>query len=134
MRMVACAAAIVVALATATPAFPQNPGETLILQRINAVYGTAFDDLEGLVQKMRTAGMGWGEIIIVLHLAVLSGRSVDQILTMRDGGLGFGEIARALGIHPGELGKAVAAVMSEGRSTEGLERAAEARERARGRP
>ena len=130
MRTVACAAAVVVALAAVPPASAQHPGETLILQRISAAYGSAFADLQDLVQEMRARGMGWGEIIMVLHLAVQSGHTVDEILAMRDGGLGYGEIARQLGIHPGDLGKAVAAVMSEGRSTEGLERAAEARERA----
>ncbi len=135
MRALACVAAVLVALAGPTPsAFAQNGGDSLIFQRIAAVYGSSFADLESLVRQMRADGMGWGEIIMVLQLAMLSGRTVDDIRALRDAGLGYGEIARQLGIHPGELGKAVAAVMSEGRSAEGLERAASARERARGRP
>jgi hypothetical protein len=140
MRAVAVTAALALTLAgLAAGASAQTSGETLILQRITAVYGASF---EPLVQQMRADGLGWGEIIMVLHLALhlatVSGKtvdeSVDEIRDMRDKGMGYGEIARALGIHPGELGKAVAAVMSEGRSTEGLQQAAAARERARGRP
>jgi len=128
MRAVAVTAALA---GLAAGASAQTSGETLILQRITAVYGASF---EPLVQQMRADGLGWGEIIMVLHLVTVSGKSVDDIRAMRDAGMGYGEIARALGIHPGELGKAVAAVMSEGRSTEGLQQAAAARERARGRP
>jgi hypothetical protein len=135
MRAVAVTAALALTLAgLAAGASAQTSGETLILQRITAVYGARFGDLQTLVQQMRADGLGWGEIIMVLHLATVSGKSVDEIRAMRDAGMGYGEIARTLGIHPGELGKAVAAVMSEGRSTEGLQQAAAARERARGRP
>lgn len=135
MRAAVVAAAVVLALAGLAPAAPaRTSGDALILQRITAVYGSSFENLSELVQQMRADGLGWGKIIMILQLALLSGRSVEEIRAMRDGGKGYGEIARELGIHPGELGKAVATVMSDGRSADGLDRAASARERARGRP
>jgi len=93
-------------------ALAQNAGETKIIDRIAAVYGSSASDL----QAMRAAGLGWGEIIIVLELARQSGMSAADIQAMHAEGKGFGQIARELGINPGDLGQAVANVMSEGRS------------------
>ena len=93
-------------------ALAQNAGETKIIDRIAVVYGSSASDL----QAMRAAGLGWGEIIIVLELARQSGMSAADIQAMHAEGKGFGQIARELGINPGDLGQAVANVMSEGRS------------------
>lgn len=38
------------------------------------------------------------------RLSTLSGKSSDEIAAMREKGMGWGEIAQQLGIHPGELG------------------------------
>src|SRR3989454_7228965 len=96
-------------------ALAQNAGQTKIIERITAVYGTSASDLEA----MRADGLGWGEIIMVLELARLSGMSAADIQAMHAGGKGFGQIAKDLGINPGEVGRAVAAVMSEGRARGG---------------
>src|SRR3989441_12948646 len=100
-------------------ALAQNAGQTKISERITAVYGTSASDLEA----MRANGLGWGEIIMILELAKQSGMSAADIQAMHAGGKGFGQIAKELGINPGELGRAVAAVMSEGRSQGGQGRA-----------
>jgi len=93
----------------------QNAGQTKISERITAVYGTSASDLEA----MRANGLGWGEIIMILELAKQSGMSAADIQAMHAGGKGFGQIAKELGINPDELGRAVAAVMSEGKSQGG---------------
>src|SRR5438552_8175667 len=93
-------------------ALAQNAGETKIIDRIAAVYGSSASDL----QAMRAAGLGWGEIIMVLELSSRSGTSVSDIQAMHAGGMGFGQIAKELGVDPADLGRAVANVMSEGRS------------------
>lgn len=96
-------------------ALGQTSGETMIVQRIVDLYPGSEDS----VNAMRADGMGWGQIIMVLDLARLSGMTVDDIRAKLDSGMGFGQIAQELGIGPGELGRAVAAVMSEGRSQAG---------------
>lgn len=93
-----------------------NSGEELIVARIQAAYGADFSNLDELVRTLRAAGYGWGEVIMALHLAKRSGRAVEGIMAMRADGKGWGQIAMELGVHPSELGLAVAAVMSEGRS------------------
>lgn len=110
--------AFAVALGAGAAVFAQraNSGEELILARIQAAYGADFSNLDELVRTMRAAGYGWGEVIMVLHLAKRSGKTVDEIMAMRAEGKGWGQIAMELGVHPSELGLAVAAVMSEGRS------------------
>jgi len=117
---VALSLGLAAALAVSAVVYAQNsnPGEELVLARIRAVYGADFPNLDEVVRTLRAAGYGWGEVIMVLHLAKLSGRSVDEIVAMRAEGKGWGEIAMELGVHPSQLGLAVAAVMSEGRSPE----------------
>ena len=105
-----------VLLLTAAGAVAQSDEESRMTQRITAV----FPESEAEIQSMRAAGYGWGVIIMILHLAQLSpGHDVAGIRAMFESGRGLGEIAQELNIHPGELGRIVAAVMSEGRSEEG---------------
>src|SRR5207247_1328372 len=93
-------------------ALAQNAGETKIIDRIAAVYGSSASDL----QAMRAAGLGWGEIIMILELSSRSGTPVSDIQAMHAEGKGFGQIAKELGGDPADLGQAVADVMSGGRS------------------
>src|SRR5207247_9318375 len=83
-----------------------------LIHRIAAVHAAPAIDL----QARRAAGLRWGEIIVILELSKQSGTSVADIQAMHAGGMGFGQIAKELGIDPGDLGQAVANVMSEGRS------------------
>jgi hypothetical protein len=108
--------ALIVVAALPLAVWGQNEGEDLIIARIQAIYGEDFANLDELIQTMRDAGYGWGEVIMALHLAKLSGKSVEEIMEMRADGKGWGEIAMELGIHPSQLGLAVANVMSEGKS------------------
>ena len=96
----------------APAALAQNQGESKIIERIMAVYGTSASDL----QAMRADGFGWGEIIIILELATRLSTTPSDIRARLGNGRSFGQFARDNGIDPGDLGRAVAAVMSEGRS------------------
>src|SRR2546427_12723055 len=87
-------------------ALAQNVGQTKISERITAIYGTSASDLEA----MRANGLGWGAIIMILELARQSGMSVGDIQALHAGGKGFGQIAKEVGITPGEVVRAVAAV------------------------
>ncbi|MDR5683348.1 MAG: hypothetical protein QN163_04895 [Armatimonadota bacterium] len=115
-RIVGLMLTLVVAASFPFAVWGQENGEELIVARIKAVYGEDFEDLDGLIETMRDAGYGWGEVIMALHLAKLSGKSVEEIMEMRASGMGWGEIAMELGVHPSQLGLAVAYVMSEGKS------------------
>jgi len=124
VSLIRCIALAVCVSLVAFPsaAFAQEDDEQMMIGRITAVFPGTEDD----IQAMRDDDYGWGVIIMTLFLSQESGRSVGDIRGMFEGGKGLGEIAQELGIHPGELGKAVAAVMSGGRS-EGGTTAAEGR-------
>lgn len=50
----------------------------------------------------------------VAQLAKSSGKSIDEVLKMRtEDKMGWGKIAKTLGVHPGELGKAVSELKRE---------------------
>lgn len=50
----------------------------------------------------------------VAQLAKSSGKSIDEVLKMRtEDKMGWGKIAKTLGVHPGELGKAVSEMKKE---------------------
>ena len=114
-RVIPLVLALLLAALPIQAALAQTPGETKIIDRIAVVYGSSAGDL----QAMRANGLGWGEIIMILELARQSGMSAADIQAMHADGKGFGQIAKELNIDPSELGRAVAAVMSEGRSQGG---------------
>lgn len=119
MRGIAVALTILLALVLpAVPAGAQSSGDALIREKIAAVYAGDFPELDSILDELRAGGLGYGEIIMALQLAKLSGQDVMDILAMRKDGRGWGRIARDLGIDPAELGRAVAQVMSAGRSAE----------------
>ncbi len=111
-------------------ALGQTSGETMIVQRIVDLYPGSEDS----VNAMRADDMGWGQIIMVLDLANLSGMTVDDIRAKLDSGMGFGQIAQELDIAPGELGRAVAAVMSQSQSQAGQAESRGAGRGSHGRP
>ncbi|HHV61954.1 MAG TPA: hypothetical protein GXX51_04840 [Firmicutes bacterium] len=75
---------------------------------------TAFPDLNlsaEAIQELRSRGTGWGEITIAASLASASGKTLDEIIVMADSGLGWGEMAKTLGVEPKSLGHAVSEVI-----------------------
>ena len=73
------------------------------------------DTAEALVERLRAAGLetdaatlmalaadhGVGGAVRLLGWAQETGRGVDEIAAMRDDGMGWGRIAKELGVHPG---------------------------------
>lgn len=66
----------------------------------------------------------------VAELAKESGKSIDEILKMRvEQKMGWGKIAKELGVHPGRLGRGVAEMNHEHRAEHKEERKKEQQER-----
>ncbi len=61
---------------------------------------------------LRNDGWGYGEIFKLYELAAESGQSPDDIKAMRDSGMGWGQIAMALGQSPGNKGNNLGAAVS----------------------
>jgi hypothetical protein len=63
------------------------------------------------VKAMQDKGLNNPQMAIVSQLATSSGKSIDEVMKMRvDDKMGWGEIAKALGVHPGEIGKSIASL------------------------
>lgn len=61
------------------------------------------------IQAMKDKGMGYPQMAIVSGLAAKSGKTRDEIIAMRkDQKMGWGKIAKTLGIAPKEIGQSVA--------------------------
>ena len=92
-------------------------GQAKLAAAIEKRFGVTLDDVMGV----RSQGLGWGEVFKVFQFAKLSGKTPSQIIAMRAGGAqGWGEIAKALGIQPGQgkdnLGQALKAQKSQGQT------------------
>jgi hypothetical protein len=68
----------------------------------------AISDVIGLHDQ----GWGYGEIFNLFLLARESGLTPDQIKALRDGGMGWGEIAHSLDLSPGHKGNNLGAAVS----------------------
>ncbi len=98
------------------PEEPENPEEPEIgadktedLARIVA----AFPELELTVEQLQAhfdEGWGLGELVICAVVADDSAMPFEEVLTMAAGGMGWGEIAKAVGMEAKNLGQAVSAV------------------------
>ncbi len=55
------------------------------------------------VRDLRVSGMGYGSITITYAMAAVTGKSVSDITTMRQQGLGWGEIANQSGVKVSDL-------------------------------
>lgn len=61
------------------------------------------------IQAMRDKGINYPQMAIVSSLAAKSGKTRDEIIAMRkDQKMGWGKIAKTLGIAPKEIGQSVA--------------------------
>ncbi|HHY97140.1 MAG TPA: hypothetical protein GX509_00195 [Firmicutes bacterium] len=67
------------------------------------------------ILELRAGGMGWGEIAIAASLAYSSGKTLDEVVAMAESGQGWGEIAKNLGIEPAKLGHAASQVIGKAR-------------------
>ena len=82
--------------------------------QIKEKYSLSDEDMK----KLEDSGMNHAQQAKAAHLASKSDKSLDEVLKMRiEDKMGWGQIAKSLGVHPGELGKA----------NEGLNRSADRR-------
>ncbi|MEZ0390726.1 MAG: hypothetical protein ACAH59_00825, partial [Pseudobdellovibrionaceae bacterium] len=66
------------------------------------------------IQAMRDGGLTYPQMAMASRLSEKSGKTVDDILKMRnDENMGWGKIAKELGISPKEIGQSVAALRHE---------------------
>ncbi|MGE5592450.1 MAG: hypothetical protein ACM3X3_02045 [Betaproteobacteria bacterium] len=67
-----------------------------------------------VVQALRDADYGWGEIVIACSIAVNSGTSLDEVLALATEGAGWGEIAKQLGVPNTAFGQYVRGIIGKG--------------------
>jgi len=66
------------------------------------------------MKKLTDSGLSPSQMTKVAHLALKSGKPIDDILRMRtEQKMGWGKIAHELGVRPGEIGKGVADLRHE---------------------
>ncbi len=94
-------------------------GDATVTTRISKEFGVS---AAALANQRQQFGVGWGQILIAhtLEASAKNEVSADQILDLRQEGMGWGEIAAGLGLS---LGKTVSAVSAESRVALGQARA-----------
>lgn len=61
------------------------------------------------IVKMKDSGIANPQMAMIARLAEKSGKTIDEVLKMRiEGKMGWGQIAKELGVSPKEIGQAVA--------------------------
>jgi hypothetical protein len=65
------------------------------------------------VLSLHGAGWGYGEIFRLHQLSSASGRPISDVQALRDSGLGWGQIAKTLGVRPGNAGINLGAAISD---------------------
>jgi hypothetical protein len=92
---------------------------------------TRYDLKPEQMQKMRDAGLTNPQMAIVAELSKQSGRSIDDIIKMRqEQKMGWGQIAHELNLPPGSIGHAVSD-LRKGLRDERAEKKAEKKEERR---
>jgi len=74
--------------------------------------------LEGLtvqeqIKALRDAGYGYGEISLALALVEKADVSIDDIVEMRNNGLGWGNVTKELGLHRRDVAKKIGKMVLE---------------------
>ncbi len=77
-------------------------------QTVSGTFSVSASD----VISLHLSGMGFGEIFKVYQLALLSGKTSDEILALRESGLGWGVISKQLQLPPGNKGNNLGAAVS----------------------
>ncbi|KJS21778.1 MAG: hypothetical protein VR72_08985 [Clostridiaceae bacterium BRH_c20a] len=63
--------------------------------------------IEEQVKALRDAGYGYGEISLALTMAEKADVSIDDIVEMRNSGLGWGNVTKELGMHKRDIAKKI---------------------------
>jgi uncharacterized membrane protein YgcG len=114
------ASAPAVAPAQAT-AIPLNPAMTSPLTstryftapRVAIAISNYFTVPVTQVVTLHTDGWGYGEIFKLYQLSLVSGRTVTEVKSLRDSGMGWGNIAKQLNVRPGNAGVNLGAALSD---------------------
>ena len=77
-----------------------SPTEDAVEHAVDRLQASGHDADAGTVSDL-AATYGVGGAVRLIAWAEASGHSVDEIRAMRDGGQGWGQIARDLGVQPG---------------------------------
>ncbi len=90
-------------------------GDAAVASRLATKFGLTTSEL---LADHSTLGGGWGEVLIAQTLISdsKSGLTIDQVQKLRSEGMGWGQIARGMGV---KLGTVVRAVKSEAKPTGG---------------
>jgi hypothetical protein len=84
------------------------------------------------VKTMQDKGVNSNQMAIIAQFSKTSGKSIDEVTAMRvDQKMGWGEIAKALGVHPSEIGHSISSLrkdMNEGRMADKADKKATAKE------
>jgi hypothetical protein len=82
----------------------KKPGYT---EQLKTRYNLTDDQLKALRDK----GMNDSQITMAAQLAQSSNKPIDDIVKMRlEDKMGWGKIAKELGVHPGEIGKGISSM------------------------
>lgn len=82
----------------------KKPGYT---DQLKSRYNLTDEQLKAMHDK----GMNDSQITIAAQLSQSSNKPIDDILKMRlDQKMGWGKIAKELGVHPGEIGKGISSM------------------------
>lgn len=64
------------------------------------------------VLKLKDGGMGYGEIFKLYEIHLESGKTISDIMALRNSGMGWGQINHQLGLDPGNHGKNLGSAVS----------------------
>ncbi len=75
---------------------------------------TKYNLTDEQIKTMQDKGLTNPQLAMAAQLAQSSGKTLDEVLKMRvDDKMGWGKIAKVLGVHPGEIGKSVSSLRHE---------------------
>ena len=107
------------AVASKTDETASKQGESTVEARLAGEFGMTS---EALAAEKQALGTSWGNLMIAHTLAsnVKTDLTVAQLVAMKQGGMGWGQIAAGLGLS---LGSSISSVMAENRVASGLAKA-----------
>lgn len=75
---------------------------------------TKYNLTDAQIQGMKDQGLNYPQMAMTSALAEKSGKSIDEVIKMRtEGKMGWGKIAKELGVPPKEIGHSVSSLRHE---------------------
>lgn len=78
---------------------PTSPGEQKVISKL----AKQFKVEEQIIINLRTLGYGYGEISHALVISQRTGVPIDQVISLRDSGMGWGQIAKKYDLKLGKI-------------------------------